>query len=192
MAVCGDTIRFNWILFANGDACFAPGYCLNWSLVNPVVEMWQNKIGKVWLGKLTSLPPYLLLLLFPRLKLVCELFSSMWDAGLFGEKPQVLYSLNLSLCVFPKIHLSVTDMTDSFSYFLPEEVHSLHVIVGHCWSFKIDLKKISSLFLCCRTLKSKRDVYVSHLNRIYRNNLDKVNYKLSYFFIYIYLKLKCL
>lgn len=30
-------------------------------------------------------------------------------------------------------------------------------------------------FFVCRTLKSKRDAYVSHLNRIYRNNLDKVS-----------------
>lgn len=32
-----------------------------------------------------------------------------------------------------------------------------------------------STFFVCRTLKSKRDAYVSHLNRIYRNNLDKVS-----------------
>lgn len=30
-------------------------------------------------------------------------------------------------------------------------------------------------FFVCRTLKSKRDAYVSNLNRIYRNNLDKVS-----------------
>lgn len=31
------------------------------------------------------------------------------------------------------------------------------------------------MFVCVhRTLKAKRDAYVSHLNRIYRNNLDKV------------------
>lgn len=31
------------------------------------------------------------------------------------------------------------------------------------------------MFFNYRTLKAKRDAYVSHLNRIYRNNLDKVN-----------------
>lgn len=31
------------------------------------------------------------------------------------------------------------------------------------------------MFFDHRTLKAKRDAYISHLNRIYRNNLDKVN-----------------
>lgn len=31
------------------------------------------------------------------------------------------------------------------------------------------------IFFNYRSLKAKRDAYISHLNRIYRNNLDKVN-----------------
>lgn len=37
------------------------------------------------------------------------------------------------------------------------------------------------IFFDYRTLKAKRDAYVSHLNRIYRNNLDKVH-----FFLFLY------
>lgn len=33
----------------------------------------------------------------------------------------------------------------------------------------------------CRTLKAKRDAYVSHLNRIYRNNLDKVSVLICFY-----------
>lgn len=35
------------------------------------------------------------------------------------------------------------------------------------------------LLCVCRALKAKRDAYVSRLNQIYRNNLDKVTFFIS-------------